>query len=518
MADFPWTFPVTLNDGSSVSGAVLYFSSQPAVASSGATGGVISYGTGAMSAESVESDITATATISDIHAMLEAVHTAATAAASVVDTYKIPGAEISEALLSAATATATMADTQQMVAAVTALAQSGASATTIATMLEAITSTAESASSVSEGVVHTIFESLQSAATASTNMLELLQIVDAVTSMATASTSLDDVSLYLSNLISSATTTSTISDRFSAKDVNVSTVEVVAMGNDVLRPMGSLPDRFTIAHTTYQPMAGYSISEPIIISGMTIPGIISVSGGEYSLNGGEFTLEPGNVTGGDELRCRVSTPDSYGSNVTMLVSIEGITATFTATTLPRPVGSMTPVEVLDMVQGLFPTMYLDQVMLNSLLVKALGVYQDHAGPYDTMTVADGSTVALPTNFLSLAAISDVRGRWHDSIVRNDTLTVRETYLSVRPYTVHYFCALRSMVLNRDVLPKDAVGPIMSYLEALIRVANTDRERQVMLSAGITVELPSREELMQRLDAEMESLEESRSMLPMATVY
>jgi hypothetical protein len=79
------------------------------------------------------------------------------------------------------------------------------------------------------------------------------------------------------------------------------------------------------------------ISNPITVTGTTIPAAISVSSGaQYSINGGPFTSAPGIAQPGDRVRLEVTTSSAYNTTASAVVRIGGVDSTFTVTTAAQP--------------------------------------------------------------------------------------------------------------------------------------------------------------------------------------
>ncbi len=79
------------------------------------------------------------------------------------------------------------------------------------------------------------------------------------------------------------------------------------------------------------------VSNPITVTGTTIPAAITVSSGaQYSINGGPFTSAPGVVQPGDQVRLEVTTSSAYNSTDSAVVTIGGVKSTFTVTTAAQP--------------------------------------------------------------------------------------------------------------------------------------------------------------------------------------
>lgn len=198
---------------------------------------------------------------------------------------------------------------------------------------------------------------------------------------------------------------------------------------------------------------------------------------------------------------------------------------------------MTPVELLDLAKSHFVVLYHnDATKLGNLLKRALGKYSEKAGvtvsvsiPFNTP--ADSGTsptvylpptplfyAPLPEYFKDIALAKDAKGLWHEvttgvnpeddepSIIFNLVENV-----SVSPMTFEYFVELMDWDEDTD-LPTGVASSVLDYLIAIIDVPNTERERAVAQQAGQMVELPSKSELMQRVDAIEVSWEENAAFI------
>jgi hypothetical protein len=74
------------------------------------------------------------------------------------------------------------------------------------------------------------------------------------------------------------------------------------------------------------------ISNPITVTGITTPAVISITGGSYSINGGAFTSAAGTVQPGDRVTVQMTAPSTPGMTVTAVLTIDGVNATFAVTT------------------------------------------------------------------------------------------------------------------------------------------------------------------------------------------
>jgi hypothetical protein len=78
-------------------------------------------------------------------------------------------------------------------------------------------------------------------------------------------------------------------------------------------------------------------SNAITVTGTNVPTTISVSSGaEYSINGGPYTSKPGIVSPGAQVTVRVTASAAYSTEVSAVLTVGGVSATFSVTTRPQP--------------------------------------------------------------------------------------------------------------------------------------------------------------------------------------
>jgi hypothetical protein len=77
------------------------------------------------------------------------------------------------------------------------------------------------------------------------------------------------------------------------------------------------PTQFTFLETLQPAPSTLTVSSPIIISGISspVPASVSGAGGEWNKNGGAFSSSAGNVSNGDVVRLRNTSPASPGTSV-----------------------------------------------------------------------------------------------------------------------------------------------------------------------------------------------------------
>jgi hypothetical protein len=99
----------------------------------------------------------------------------------------------------------------------------------------------------------------------------------------------------------------------------------------------AVPNPFSFVPLNNVDPATAQVSTAITVTGTNVPTTISVSSGaEYSINGGAYTSTPGVVSPGAVLTVRVTSSSSYDTPVSAVLTIGGVSATFTVTTAPQP--------------------------------------------------------------------------------------------------------------------------------------------------------------------------------------
>jgi hypothetical protein len=74
-------------------------------------------------------------------------------------------------------------------------------------------------------------------------------------------------------------------------------------------------------------------SDEIVVSGINTPTTVTITGGEYSINGGAFTTAAGVLTNGQRVRLRVTGANQFSATSSAVLTVGGVSATFTTTTL-----------------------------------------------------------------------------------------------------------------------------------------------------------------------------------------
>ncbi len=93
------------------------------------------------------------------------------------------------------------------------------------------------------------------------------------------------------------------------------------------------PDQFTFTLQTGVPLSTVITSNTITVSGINAAAAISITGGKYSVNGGDYTSVGGTVVNNDNVTLQLTSSSSYSSTASAVLTIGGISGTFSVTTL-----------------------------------------------------------------------------------------------------------------------------------------------------------------------------------------
>ena len=97
-------------------------------------------------------------------------------------------------------------------------------------------------------------------------------------------------------------------------------------------PTDTTPDVFSFADQTDVALSTVVTSNEITVSGINASTPISVTGGKYSVNSGAYTATVGTVKNGDKVKVQHTSSASYTSKTDTVVTIGGVSDTFTSTT------------------------------------------------------------------------------------------------------------------------------------------------------------------------------------------
>lgn len=186
---------------------------------------------------------------------------------------------------------------------------------------------------------------------------------------------------------------------------------------------------------------------------------------------------------------------------------------------------MTPAQILEEVKTRFMVLYHHEPeALESLLRQALGKFQDKAGVI-LEAWSEELVFELPPLFRAVAGCSDSKRRYMAHRFEENDEGKRFLRLilwpkHVAPYCLSYFCSLRDWKMDDD-LPHDCEALVADYLEALIAILNTKKEREAYLQSGMqdaAQTLQSEQELRQRVSDLEREMEDNKAIIPPASMF
>lgn len=108
------------------------------------------------------------------------------------------------------------------------------------------------------------------------------------------------------------------------------------------------PNAFSFTDATGVDLSTVSASNSITVSGINAPSAISVTGGEYEKNGsGTWTGSAGTVVNGDTVKVRGTSSASNSTAVNVVLTIGGVSDTYTITTVSLGPFTFTPLSYYD---------------------------------------------------------------------------------------------------------------------------------------------------------------------------
>jgi hypothetical protein len=166
------------------------------------------------------------------------------------------------------------------------------------------------------------------------------------------------------------------------------------------------PDQFAFVDQSDVARFDIITSAPVTVTGIDTPAAITVSGGTYDINAsGSFTASAGTVNNGDTVRARQTSSASYSTAVNTLITIGGVSDTFTSTTVAAPAA----------LQEIVPYLIGDTQAAAEMRIASIYCVPSVIGTTGTVTAQDpaaftlidrGSTITITLG----GAVNNARGR------------------------------------------------------------------------------------------------------------
>lgn len=182
---------------------------------------------------------------------------------------------------------------------------------------------------------------------------------------------------------------------------------------------------------------------------------------------------------------------------------------------------MTPAELLNGVKKRFASLLVDDKdTLATMLTQALGTYQDRAGVISRIRIekGDGVNLVYPEDYLSLIHVTDNRGTLVYSDPYPDGIELDLTGSERYPFTMLYFVNLRDRNVDEWKIPPDIISALEDYLEALIKIPNTERLRRAYVAGKLDISGLADEITLEQRKIELEEkMSANRAIIPIATI-
>ncbi len=103
------------------------------------------------------------------------------------------------------------------------------------------------------------------------------------------------------------------------------------------------PDAFSFTDVTDADLATVYESNTLTVAGINNSAVVTITGGQYSKNGGAYTSSPGTADNGDTFKVRATSSASNSTAVNVVLTIGGVSDTYTVTTEDPTLATTAPV-------------------------------------------------------------------------------------------------------------------------------------------------------------------------------
>jgi hypothetical protein len=107
-------------------------------------------------------------------------------------------------------------------------------------------------------------------------------------------------------------------------------------------PVDTTPAPFSFTDQTGVTTSTVITSAAVTITGINSPAAVTIAGGTYSINGGGFTANAGTISNGNTVQVRHTSAATAGTATNTLLTVGGLSDTFTSTTEGVAAGSLLP--------------------------------------------------------------------------------------------------------------------------------------------------------------------------------
>ena len=184
-------------------------------------------------------------------------------------------------------------------------------------------------------------------------------------------------------------------------------------------PTDTTPNAFSFTDVTNATLSTVYTSNAITVAGINAAAPISITGGTYSVNSGAYTSAAGTVVSGNTVTVRVTSAASNSAAVNVVLTIGGISDTYTVTTVAASGGDTTPdvFSFADVTGATVSTVYDSNAIVVSGITGAApisitgGAYSINGGAYTaaagTVAANDSVTVEVTSSASNSTAVNAV---------------------------------------------------------------------------------------------------------------
>jgi len=175
---------------------------------------------------------------------------------------------------------------------------------------------------------------------------------------------------------------------------------IVATSSSSVPVVDTTPAVFNFAPSVDVALSTTITSPAITLSGFDVAVPISITNGEYSINGGAFTSAAGTISPAQTLAVKVTSSNANSTAVTTTLTVGGVSATYTVTTLADAIPeafSFTPAtNVVPNSDSLSNAITVSGIEVATAISITGGEYSINGGAFTSAagTVANGQTVAV----------------------------------------------------------------------------------------------------------------------------